>query len=67
MTRIPCYYCPATKRTVQFFPVADRVLRRSATHRVVIDGRACDWLSAGYRPSAQTARFFLEKHAAPAA
>ena len=49
-------------RTIQFFPVDDPVLKRSASHRVVMNGRAVDWLSAQFRPCKKSAQFFLEKH-----
>lgn len=47
---------------IQFFPVADKVLRQSSTHRVVLNGKAIDWLSSGYKPNQKTAIFFMEKH-----
>jgi hypothetical protein len=49
-------------RIIQFFPLTDRVLRQSSTHRVVVDGLAVDWLGRGFWPSRKSAQFFLDKH-----
>jgi hypothetical protein len=60
---VPTYATRDRERIVQFFPVEDRVLRLTSSHRVVINGVARDWLSASHRPNAKAAQFFLDKHA----
>lgn len=61
LTAIPTFRSE-NGHTVQFFPVTDKVLRLTSSHRVVINGLAVDWLSSDFKPSAKTARFYLEKH-----
>lgn len=32
------------------------------SHRVIINGKAVDWLSADFKPSAVSAEYYAEKH-----
>jgi len=32
------------------------------SHRVIINGTACDWLSNNFKPNSKTAQFYYEKH-----
>jgi len=49
-------------RVLQFFPVTDKIMAQTSTHRVVLNGKAIDWLSASFRPNKKAAVFFLGKH-----
>ncbi len=53
-----------TRRTTVEFVRAESMVERF--HRVVIDGVAKDWLRPECPPTLKNARFFYDKHAAPA-
>lgn len=46
-------------RVIQFWPVKNVP---GWTHRVTINGQACDWLSGAFKPNRKTAAFYSEKH-----